>query len=324
MNLHQLQVFYAVAQRRSITKAAGDLLLSQPAVSLQVKALERELGIALFDREGPRLRLTEAGEVLFRCAASVVNAREEAERTIVGLREGAKGKLVLGANSTGGMYLLPRIVWAFRERYPDAEVILHIDPTVQICEKVVQNVLDLGLVGGPTEDRRLGVDPVCRDELALIVHPSHPLARLKRVPLKELSTHPIVLPDQGSRTRWFVERRLREEGVTLRVTMQLPGTEAVKKAVEAGLGMAFVSQYAVERERALGVLTVLPVEGVKLVRHMELVYRKNKIFSPVARRFREVAHEYAREHLAMPGAILKHAELSPANGGGSAPRGARG
>lgn len=305
MNLHQLHIFYVVAQRQSVTKAAAELLLSQPAVSLQVKALEKELGIPLFERAGSRLRLTQAGEVLFRCASSIIHTKEEAVRTIEGLCHGVRGKLVLGANTTGGMYLLPRIIHAFKARYPEAEVLLHIDSTVQIYDKILQNVVDLGLVGGPTEHRRLASEPICQDELVLIAHPSHPLAGLEKVPLGELSAHRVIVPDQGSRTRLFVERRLREEGIALRVAMQLPGTEAVKKAVEAGLGIAFVSEGAVERERSLGILKAIPLEDLKLTRYMELVYRKSKIFSPLAERFREVAHAYARDHLMRPDTILR-------------------
>lgn len=324
MNLHQLQVFYAAAQRQSFTKAAADLSLSQPAVSLHVKALERELGTPLFERTGARLRLTSAGEILFQCATSIIHAREEAERTIRALGHGLKGKLVLGANTTGGMYLLPRIIHAFKKKYPGAEVVLHVDSTPQICDRILQNVIDIALVGGPTEDRRLGVDPVCQDELALIVHPAHPFADRDSVSVADLSGEPLILPEHGSRTRQFVERRLREESVTPRVAMQLPGTEAVKKAVEAGLGIAFVSEYAVERESSLGVLRVVPVQGLALVRSMELVYRKNKIFSPVAERFRELAHAYGREVRAGRQAAPAHlAEASARRGEAAGTPGSR-
>lgn len=316
MNLHQLEVFYTVAQRQSFTKAAADLSLSQPAVSLHVKALERELEVPLFERAGTRLRLTAAGEILFRSATSMLHAREEAERTIVALRRGVKGKLVLGANTTGGMYLLPRIIHAFREQYPGAEFVLHIDHTPKICERILQSVIDMALVGGPTEDRRFSVDPLCQDQLALIVHPSHPFAGLDAVALTSLAAEPLILPDQGSRTRQFVERRLREEGVVPHLVMQLPGTEAVKKAVEAGLGIAFVSQYAIEREAALGVLKVVSVQGVPLVRAMEFVYVKGKIFSPIAERFRELAHVYARESLLQRRGVSAHAaDATPARAG---------
>ncbi len=300
MNFHQLKIFYTVAQQQSITAAASDLRLTQPAVSLQIKALEKGLGLPLLERGGSKLRLTEAGEALYRCAVSILHAKDEAQRAIAELSAASKGKLILGANTTGGMYLLPRIVKAFKELYPQTEVIFQIESTEVIYEKILQNVVDMGLVGGPTEDRRFGVEAICLDHVVLIVSPSHSFARLASVSLRDLKAQPCILPLQGSRTRQLVERKFKEAGVTLRVVMQLPGTEAVKKAVEATLGIGFVSQYAVERELALRELKIVAIERFELTRHMELIYRKQKYFSPVAQRFREFVHSYAQEHLSPP------------------------
>jgi DNA-binding transcriptional LysR family regulator len=305
VNFHQLKIFYTVAQRKSVTAAASDLHLTQPAVSLQLKALEKDLGLPLLERGTGKLSLTQAGEALYRCAVSILHAKDEAERAIGELSAATKGKLILGANTTGGMYVLPRIVRAFKELYPQTEIIFQIESTERIYERILQNVLDMGLVGGPTEDRRFGVDPICLDHVALIVSPSHPFAGLTRVSLKELETQPCIVPTQGSRTRQLVERKLRDAGVALRVVMQLAGTEAVKKAVEANLGIAFVSQYAVERECSLGDLKIVSIERFELTRHMELIYRKQKYFSPIAQRFREFAHRYAQKYLSPPRLKIK-------------------
>jgi DNA-binding transcriptional LysR family regulator len=167
-----------------------------------------------------------------------------------------------------------------------------VDATERLYESALQNVLDMALVGGPTSDRRFGVDPVCADTVVLIVSPSHPFAGRTSVTLKDLKRQPCILPQLGSRTRQLVERRLKAAGVTPTVVMQLAGTEAVKKAVEANLGIGFVSAYAVEREVALGDLRLVPVDGLQIARHMELIYRRQKYFSPVAERFRAFAHEY--------------------------------
>lgn len=280
-----------------MTEAAVELHLTQPAVSLQVKALEREFGVALLERGGPKLRLTQAGEALHRCALSIFHAKDEAERAIAELRAGHKGKLVLGSNTTGGMYVLPRIVKSFLDLHPETEIVLHIESSEWLCEKVLQNVIDMSLVGGPTEDRRFGVEPVCLDQLALIVSPSHPFAKLSAVPAGQLEVHPCIMPKTGSRTRLFVDRQLRSVGVALRITMEMSGTEAVKKAVEANLGFGIVCRYAVEQEAAAGTLRIVPIKGVIIKRDMELVYRKQKYFPPVAQRFRDFVHGYAREHL---------------------------
>ncbi len=286
-----------VAQRRSITAAAEDLLLSQPAVSLQLKALERQLGLALFQRGRPKLRLTQAGEVLYRAAVSILHAKDEAERAIAELRDGTKGRLILGAGTTGGMYVLPRIVQAYKALWPDTDILFHIGTTDQILEKLLQNVLDMGVAGGSIEDRRFVVEPICTDELVIIAAPSHPIVSLAKVTLKDLAGMPFIVPEAGSRTRQLVERKFRDAGVALRITMQLPGTEGVKRAVEAGLGIGMVSGYAVEAELRTGVLDRVPIEGWRLTRPMNLVYRAQKYFSPVGARFREFAKSYGAHHL---------------------------
>jgi DNA-binding transcriptional LysR family regulator len=297
LNLHQLEIFYTVAQRLSISAAAADLRLTQPAVSLQIKALEKSLGARLLDRSGTKLSLTQAGEALYRCAVSVLHAKDEALRSIAELSAATKGKLILGANITGGMYLLPRIVRSFKESYPQTEVLFEIETTDRICERVLQNALDMGVVGGPTEDRRFGVESICLDPITMIVSPTHPLAKRRAISVRELNDHACILPAQGSRTRQLVERKLRGAGVNPQVVMQLFGTEAVKKAVEANLGVGFVSGYAVERECILGELKVVKLKGLKLTRSMELIYRKQKYFSPVAQHFREFVHAYAEKYL---------------------------
>lgn len=310
MNLHHLRIFSTVAQRCSITAAAGDLLLSQPAVSLQLKALERQLGVTLFERGGTRLRLTHAGEVLHRAAQLILNVKDEAERAIAELRGGSGGRLILGAGTTGGMYVLPRIVTAYTRRWPDTEIVFHLGTTDHILDKLQQNVLDMGVVGGPIEDRRFKLDRLCTDELVLIAAPSHPITSLAKVTLRDLGAFPFAVPEAGSRTRQLVERKLREAGVPLKIAMQLPGTEGVKKAVEAGLGIGMVSGFSVEPEFTTGVLQRVPVEGFRLTRPMVLVYRRQKYFSPVGQRFRDFARSYGAQHL--------ERRSEPAGGGGEA------
>lgn len=293
MNFHQLQIFYTVAHRHSITAAATDMHLTQPAVSLQIKALEKECGLPLFERGGPQLRLTQAGEALYRCAVSILHTRDEARRLMAELGAATKGKLILGGNTTGGMYLVPRIVRAFKEKYPETEIILQVDATERLYESTLENRLDMALVGGPTRDKRFGVEPLCLDNVVLIAAPTHPFARSGTIAVRDLKSQACVLPQQGSRTRQLVENRLKSVGVTLNIVMQLPGTEAVKKAVEANLGIGFVSAYAVEREAAIGALALIRIEKFDITRHMELIYRNQKYFSPVAQHFREFAHRYA-------------------------------
>jgi DNA-binding transcriptional LysR family regulator len=253
--------------------------------------------LPLFQRGGPKLTLTDAGEVLSRAAASILFAKDEAERAIGELRDGTTGRLILGAGTTGGMYVLPRILQAYKARWPETEITMQVGTTDQLLERVLQNGLDLAVVGGPIEDRRFRTETICTDVLVLIAAPTDPICRLPSVTLKDLGGVPFIVPEAGSRTRQLVERQLREAGVPLRIALQMPGTEGVKRAVEAGLGIGIVSRYAVEAELATGVLRSLPIAGFTLARPVSMVYRSQKYFSPVGERFREFARAYGVEHL---------------------------
>lgn len=297
MNLHQLRIFYAVAQARSFSAAARELFLSQPAVSLQVRALETSLGVKLFDRTGGKVALTEAGEALLQSATAMLHAEDEARRALDELRAASKGKLIVGTNTTGGMYLLPRILRAFRAEHPEIEVVLDIDATEVICERVTQNMLDLGFVGGPTEDRRLTVEPVVPDTVVLIASPDNPLARLEQVTLGDLVAQRLIVPEPRSRTRRLVERHLREAGLNVRPSIQLAGTEAVKKAVEANLGVAFVSSFAIALEERYGVLQRLELADLRIERQLEMVHRSRKYFTPATRALHQFLRAYVAERL---------------------------
>jgi LysR family transcriptional regulator, low CO2-responsive transcriptional regulator len=294
MNLHQIRVFYTVANRLSFTLAAQDLVMSQPAVSLQVKALEQALGLRLFERVSNHLSLTQAGEALYHSAVAMLSAEDEASRTMAELAGATRGKLVIGANTTGGMYIMPSVIRDFRKRYPETEIVLHIDGTERLCERVQQNVVDLAFVGGPIEDNRFRVEHLCLDPLTLIFSPVHAFAGKTSVSLMELAAEEFVLPEASSRTRLLVERALRERGLAIKIGQQLTGTEPVKKAVESNLGIGIVSSHAVDREIAAGHLATASVESLVLQRHFEMISRADKYFSPAGLRFREFVSDYLR------------------------------
>lgn len=290
--MHQLRVFYTVANRLSFTQAAEDLVMSQPAVSLQIKALERSLGLRLFERVSNRLSLTQSGEALYHSVVTILSAEDEAMRTMAELAGATKGKLVIGANTTGGMYIMPPVIRDFRLQYPDTELVLHIDGTERLCERVHQNIIDLAFVGGPIDDDRFRIEHLCLDPLALIFSPVHRFAGRKSVSLPELAAEYFVLPEASSRTRLLVERSLRERGLAMKIGQQLTGTEPVKKAVEANLGVAMVSSHAVEREIVGGHLGTAAIEGLALERFFEMISRSDKYFSPAGTRFRTFVTEY--------------------------------
>jgi DNA-binding transcriptional LysR family regulator len=292
VNLNQLRVFCAVANRLSFTLAAEDLHLTQPAVSLQVKALERSVRVRLFERRGNVLSLTEAGRVLYDSAVTMLSAEEQAERALAQLSGGRRGTITIGANTTGGMYIVPALIAAFRDQWPQAEVVLHIEPAVRIFERIHQNVVDVGFVGGPLEDERFQVEHVAPDPLALIFSPRHRFAGRATVSLGELADEPFVVPEATSLTRILFERALREAGVPIRIGHQLHETEPVKKAVEANLGVGIVSGHAIVREVEAGHLATARIEGLDLDRHLEMVTRAGRYLSPLLVQFQRFAREF--------------------------------
>ncbi|MDQ1499858.1 MAG: LysR family transcriptional regulator, low CO2-responsive transcriptional regulator, partial [Actinomycetota bacterium] len=200
------------------------------------------------------------------------------------------------------MYVAPPIVRALRDLSPEVEATLQIETTNRILDRVMQNMIDVAIVTGPVEDGRFAIRDLCPDEVYLIVSPSHPFASRASVSAAEVAGEDFAVPEPGSRTRMLIEQAFHDRGHRLRVTMQLPGTEAVKKAVESNLAVAMVSRYSVPRELALGVLARVPIDGLVLERPIHILHRKGKHLSPLARRFLSFAQEYVAEdrHLTPP------------------------
>jgi DNA-binding transcriptional LysR family regulator len=315
VNLNQVQVFCTVAKHLSYSMAAEELFITQPAVSQQVKALERQLNVKLFERVGHKLFLTEAGEKVLTHGQAMLTTRAEMEQALAMLRGSGRGRLALGANTTGGMYVAPPIIRALRDLSPEVEATLQIETTNRILERVMQNMIDVAIVTGPVEDRRFAIRDLCDDEVYLIVSPSHPFAGRSSVSPAEVAAEDFAVPEPGSRTRMLIEQSFAERGHKLRVTMQLPGTEAVKKAVESNLAVAMVSRYSVPRELALGVLARVPIDGLVLDRPIHILHRKGKHLSPLARRFLAFAQEYVADdrHLSPP-VLLPRPEKSRKSG----------
>jgi len=269
-----LQVFYTVAKRLSYSRAAEELYISQPAVSRHVHALEKDLGAKLLGQSGNRVYLTDAGRIVFDYAQRVFALTEEAKRALLELEGLERGYLRLGASSTPGVYLLPPLVTLFRARYPGVEVSLTIGNSQDIEERVVRNELDLGFVGARFL-AQLQVQPYLRDELVLIVPVGHPLAGREVVRPEEIERESLILRESGSGTRRVVEEGLAQAGLRLRRPLELRGCEAVKRAVAAGMGIAFVSGYSVQLEVAHGMLRTVAMPDLRLSRELSIVSPKD-------------------------------------------------
>jgi DNA-binding transcriptional LysR family regulator len=288
MNLHQLRIFQTVARLGSFSRAAEELHISQPSVSIQVADLERELGIELFEQLGRRIHLTEAGRVLEEYTRRILGLAEEAQTALQEIKGLRRGRLAVGASTTPGTYLLPRVIGRFQELYPQVSVTLEIANTRRIQERLLRAELDLGVVGWEVTSRDLQGDPFLDDELVLIVPPAHPLSTAGVAHAKELRDHRLILREQGSGTREALEAAARGAGLAVTPAMELGSNEAIKEAVAAGLGIAILSRLAVAREAEAGRLVVVPMPDLVIRRRFYLVRHRDKRLSQVLKAFLEV------------------------------------
>jgi DNA-binding transcriptional LysR family regulator len=289
MTLRQLEVFLAVARARSFRRAAEALQLSQPALSQHVRELEGALGARLFDRLGRVVQVTEAGRILEAHATHLFATLADARQAIAALQGLERGALAIGASTTPGLYVLPAILGIFRQRYPAIEVTLQIGNSAQIEASVRAGDLDLGVIGdqgtSPTEASRAAR---VEDELMLIVGPTHAWTRRREIRPDELASQPLLLREPGSATRQVTERALVGAGVAYRPGMVLPHTEAIKQGVQAGLGVAFVSVYAIQGEQTTGQLRPLRLRGLRIVRHLHVIHHARRRPSAAAQAFMEL------------------------------------
>lgn len=285
MNFEQLRSFHAVATRGGFSRAAESIFLTQSTVSMQVKALERELGVRLFERLGRRVLLTQEGKSMLAYASRILTQAEAARRTMAAFRGLDSGELVVGASLTIGNYLLPELFGAFRRSHPGVRLVLDIAPTHRIAEQVAGGTLDLGLVEADVSDPELETRPFHTDELVLIVPPGHRWAERWWVAVGDLPEEPFLEREPGSGTREIVQGRLAEQGVRVEPALELGSPEALKRAVRAGLGVAIVSRATVDLELQYGALKAVQVRGLRLTRPFLTLLHRDKHLSPVLSAF---------------------------------------
>lgn len=285
LNLHFVRVFTAVAEAQSFSKAAEQLYMSQPAVSQAVRELEGQVGLVLLDRTARPIAPTEAGAVLLAHARRLFADERAAERALDQLRGLGAGSLAIGASSTIGIYLLPPVIAGFHRRYPAVKLLLDIGNTQQIVERLRTATIDIAFVEGPVEGDDLVITPWREDELVVVAPPEHPLAQQGPVALGLLLAEPFVLRESGSGTREVIELALRSRGLTLTVSLELGSTEAIKRAVVAGMGLAIVSLAAVATELRAGQLVRLEIPELSLDRQLTRLNVVGRPLSPALKTF---------------------------------------
>ena len=295
MTLRQLESFLAVVREGSFTLAARRIHLSQATLSEHVLELERELGTPLFSRRHRQVVLTEAGRVLEPYVSRIMTTLENATQAVAELDGLQHGSLLVGASTTPGIYVLPRIIGVFRAAYPGINLSLQIANSRTIEERVQSAQLDLGVVGGHvlgTGERCLTAGLV--DELVLIVPPGHAWAKRGIIGAEHFREQPLLMREEGSATRLLTERALRRAGLECRPVMEFDHTEAIKQAVMAGLGVALVSVHAVRREIAARHLASLRVRGLELRRHFHVIHDEGRPLSSSAQAFVSLLEAEAR------------------------------
>jgi len=294
----RLQVFHTVARLLSFTKAADTLHMTQPAVTFQVRQLEEYFNTRLFDRTHNRISLTEAGRRVYEYADKIFQLYDEMEGSVRELTGDVSGVLMIGASTTIAEYMLPALLGDFKAKYPHVGIRLKVSNTDAIVSMVEDNEIDLGVVEAPVANKNLVVE-LCRvDQLVAVLAPTHPLGQRERVAVSELLQFPYIAREEGSGTREVMHEYLRAAGLSsshMNTIMELGSPEAVKGAVEAGMGVSVLSRTTINKELRLGTLVAVPLEP-PLERPFSFVHQKQKFRVRAMEELLNFARQYCSTH----------------------------
>jgi DNA-binding transcriptional LysR family regulator len=275
--LQQLRILKAVATEKNFTKAAEVLYLSQPSLSKQIKRLEKNLDILLINRENNKISLTENGKVFLQYSERILALCEESCRALIDLKNGDRGNLTVGASQTIGTYLMPRVLALFAQNYPPIDLKVQVNSTRLIANNVLNREIDIAVVGGeiPNElKKNLTIKDFVEDELSLIISKSHPFAKKKKISKENLYYLNFITLNSNSTIRKFIDKILIQNGIEtkqLKIIMQFNSIEGIKTAVSLGLGAAFVSSSAIEKEVELKTIEILKIENIRITRTLSII-----------------------------------------------------
>jgi LysR family transcriptional regulator, low CO2-responsive transcriptional regulator len=284
VTFHQLKVFEVTARRGSFTRAAEELFLTQPTVSIQMKQLTKAVGLPLFEQVGKRLYLTQAGRELLDTCQDIFERLSQFEMTISDLQGLKRGQLRLSVITTA-KYVIPRLLGPFCEQYPGIDVSLIVTNHESILERLRDNLDDLYIPSQSPDNIDVNCHSFLDNPLVVLASRNHPLAREKYIPIERLNGESFIMRESGSGTRQAVEKLLQEHDISIKVRLELGSNEAIKQAVAGGLGISVLSRHCLALEGEGGQLVILNVEGFPIERHWHIVYPKGKQLSVVARTF---------------------------------------
>jgi DNA-binding transcriptional LysR family regulator len=285
VTLRQMRVFAAVARNLSFTRAARELHLTQPAVSQQVKLLEEEVGLPLFEHIGRKVHLAPAGVELLGYTEQAMELLRQASESLAAMRGLKRGILKLGAVSTA-KYFAPSLLSAFTPAYPEVTIKFAVGNREEIIQQLADNEIDLVIMGRPPRELETVAEPFAKNPLVIIASPHHPLAAKRRIKLSQLANELFLIREAGSGTRASMERVFSERGVPFRVSMEVSSNETIKQAVMADMGLSFISAHTVGLELAAGKLVILDVVGLPIVRDWYVIHLRDKTLAPIPAAFR--------------------------------------
>jgi DNA-binding transcriptional LysR family regulator len=292
MDVRDLQVFLSVSKHLNYTRAGEEINLSQPSVSVRIHQLESELRVKLFEQLGKKVVLTDAGQLLVPYANRVIAAIDDAHHAIDELQGLERGSLRIGASTTPGMYLVPQVVARFKRSHPKIDIHLRIKDTREVEDGVLNNEFDFGFVGGHLAAAEVSAHAWLTDELLLVVSPDHRLRNKKTVRKQDLEGESFIVRESGSATRATIVTQLQQANFELETVIEMENPESIKKAVQSGLGIAFISKFAIATELKAKTLTAIRVRDLTINRELKIVHRKDKHLSRAAVAFIEMARDH--------------------------------
>lgn len=291
--LRQLQVFERVSALLSYSRAAEELYMSQPAVSMQIKNLEEGVGMPLLERVGKKLFLTDAGREMRQCALNMRQELAQVEHKLDEMKELNWGVIRLAVVNTAN-YFVPQLLATFCREYPNVNVILQVANRETVWRQLAENSVDLAIIGAPPADLGLKVDFFMDNPLVVIANPDHPLAALKEVSIKRLQDESFISREVGSGTRKAMEEFFKEQGIQPHVSLEMETNESIKQAVQAGMGLGILSAHCIELELETNRLVTLNVVGFPLMRRWHVAHLSNKILSSAAGAFKQFLIDHSQ------------------------------
>lgn len=294
MNYERLKTFIAVAEKKSFSEAARTLYITQATITSQIKALEEELQTKLFERTTKKVEMTESAHILLHYAEKIVQLSDLAKKKILETENTVHGDFQLGCSLTIGEYILPELLKTFKNAYPAVRMQVKIANSTNIISSVKDQRIDIGLIETPVADKHIVVEPILKDELVLIAAPDYFPKHVLQIMPQQLKEVPIIMREEGSGTRKVVHDYLKKAGLApneLHISMDLGSTEAIKAAVQSGLGVSFISKSAIKKEQKLKLLKTYQVKGISFVRHFYIALPKGRVVKSITELFIKELHQ---------------------------------